>query len=335
MPWSKLRTRPLKDHLVVVCRPLKDQQDLGTPAATQECTAHMLAERVQCMGPLKSHAVLKALDWLDRQQRSERVDQLHKLVEQWRAAGDMDVAREQCLHLRHVAATFYIPLGRNVSGRAATVSSKIGRPSKRGCRHCARGSHLVPLRCRSGWNDDRSTRILDFARAAQDSLAQRAGRVGRTKPGLVLRMLTRAEHAALPFASVPEMLRERVAHVILKSICMSSAGGNSVDAEAEVQASPSPPRAEHVAEALQSVEDASAIQETSQLGKKRWWKPLQPGIALEDLPVGVGIGVIAVHGLMIGAEACAAEDVAMIHAHNVVGGTLRDGGPRHREKQGC
>ena len=65
------------------------------------------------------------------QQRSERVDRLRKLVELWRAAGEMETAKEQLTHLGHVAATFDILLKRNVVGRAAPVSIAIGEAFKK------------------------------------------------------------------------------------------------------------------------------------------------------------------------------------------------------------
>ena len=108
-------------------RGTKRPQSPDKPGADK---GHVAQESASAMVPLESHAVLKALDWLDRQQRSGRVDQLHKLVELWRAACAMKTAKEQWTHLLQVAATFDIVLSRKVQGRAATVSSTIGEAFK-------------------------------------------------------------------------------------------------------------------------------------------------------------------------------------------------------------
>eukprot|EP00930_Biecheleria_cincta_P053398 TRINITY_DN3887_c0_g1_i1.p1 TRINITY_DN3887_c0_g1~~TRINITY_DN3887_c0_g1_i1.p1 ORF type:complete len:1583 (-),score=218.56 TRINITY_DN3887_c0_g1_i1:350-4942(-) len=180
------------------------------------------------------------------------------------------------------------------------------------------------------WNDDRGTQLLDLARAAKDSLAQRAGRVGRTKPGLVLRMLTRAEYDMLRPSRTPEMLRQPVESVMLKVICIGGAArGGGIDAEGDVRSCLSPPEPDKVAEALESLESMSAIQEVSRADGRILWRPMRLGVVLDDLPVSVDLGVIAVRGFMIGAEACTADAAAMLHAHNVVAeprNTLRDGG---------
>jgi hypothetical protein len=57
--------------------------------------------------------------------------------------------------------------------------------------------------------------MLKVAKVARATAIQRAGRAGRTRPGVCLRLYTRADHDARPAFDRPEALREDLAETVL------------------------------------------------------------------------------------------------------------------------
>ena len=97
------------------------------PGARDE---HVSEAAPSVTAPVESPAVLKALNWLQQQQRSQQVEWLLKFVEEWRAAGKVRVVREQRMHLRRAALTFNVLLTRDVAADANAISRALGEAFK-------------------------------------------------------------------------------------------------------------------------------------------------------------------------------------------------------------
>lgn len=187
------------------------------------------------------------------------------------------------------------------------------------------------------WNSDRSGQLLDLAHATKDSLNQRAGRVARTKAGLVVRMITREEFDALEESRTPEMLRRPMDKVVLKVACMAPVGQSAgVDVSGELQACLSPPPADKIEEALADLQGVNAIKRVepprkreTEKSKRERWEVLCLGTILEDLPVDTRLGLIVAWALQLGCEVAAVDAVVILQSHNVMGepqNTLGDSG---------
>ncbi|CAK0792550.1 unnamed protein product [Prorocentrum cordatum] len=206
------------------------------------------------------------------------------------------------------------------------------RPIESGCRvilstNVAESSITVPnadavvdlcLARTMRWNEDRLGQLLDLDAATKDSLGQRAGRVGRTKAGLVLRMISREEFDGLSSGRLPEMLRRPVDKVMLKIVNMSPAGyEGGVDVESEIQACLSPPEGDKIKEALEQLLAAHAIEPVGDDGRR--FRALRLGLLLEDLPMDLRLGLLVAWGVEAGLEHAAVDAAVMLQAHNVVG----------------
>ncbi len=111
--------------------------------------------------------------------------------------------------------------------------------------------------------------VESISRASAD---QRAGRAGRTAPGLALRLWTRTEHAARPAADVPEILRTDPAEILL---LLASQG--MADPAAFPWLQPPAPRA--LARAMDLLRDLGALAPdgaVTALGRQMLSFPLHP-----------------------------------------------------------
>ncbi|HEY5653286.1 MAG TPA: ATP-dependent helicase HrpB [Pontiella sp.] len=114
--------------------------------------------------------------------------------------------------------------------------------------------------------------IERISRAASD---QRAGRAGRTEPGVCYRLWTEQEHVARPMQELPEILRHDLAEVVL----MLKAGGIKDVEKFEWLESPDP---KSLARTLALLGDLGAIDHQGQLtpvGEKMVSFPMHPRYA--------------------------------------------------------
>ena len=114
--------------------------------------------------------------------------------------------------------------------------------------------------------------VESISRASAD---QRAGRAGRTAPGLALRLWTRSEHAARPAADVPEILRTDPAEILL---ALAAQGMRSPDEFHWLQ----PPAPRATARAMDLLRDLGALTPdgtVTPLGHRMLTFPLHPRYA--------------------------------------------------------
>jgi len=123
---------------------------------------------------------------------------------------------------------------------------------------------------------DRATGLdrLVLSRISKASANQRAGRAGRTAPGVCLRLWTEREHHARPEHEEPEIRRVDIAGPVLELLCWG---------ESDIAAFPwfEPPRPEAIEHALQLLRRLGAIEEgqVTDLGRSMVRIPAHPRIA--------------------------------------------------------
>jgi ATP-dependent helicase HrpB len=115
---------------------------------------------------------------------------------------------------------------------------------------------------------------LELAPIARDAADQRAGRAGRTSPGVCVRLWSEASHAQRAEQTLPEIRRVDLAGAVLHLL---SAG------ETDIRKFPwlEPPREEAVAQALQLLDRLGAMQATAltDLGRAMARLPVHPRLA--------------------------------------------------------
>ncbi len=137
---------------------------------------------------------------------------------------------------------------------------------------------------------------LDLVPIARDSADQRAGRAGRTRPGVCVRLWSEASHRQRAERTEPEIRRVDLAGAVLQLFCMG---------EAEVQRFPwlEPPRPETVVHALELLRDLGALEgaRLTELGR-----------ALARLPVHPRLARLLLEGQRLGQPARAALAAALL-----------------------
>ncbi|MEM8540700.1 MAG: ATP-dependent helicase HrpB [Pseudomonadota bacterium] len=98
-------------------------------------------------------------------------------------------------------------------------------------------------------------------RASQASIAQRAGRAGRTSPGIAIRLWQEAQTAALPAFETPEIMQADLSTLLLDCLAWGVSGPN------ELEFIDQPPTA-HVAEANKLLLNLMAIDSAGQMTQK-------------------------------------------------------------------
>jgi ATP-dependent helicase HrpB len=133
-------------------------------------------------------------------------------------------------------------------------------------------SGLVRKAC---FDPRRGINTLLIEKISQASAAQRAGRAGRTAPGLCLRLWTERDHRQRPPHDLPEVLRVDLSETLLQ---LKQAGITSLQAFPWV--TPLPPRS--IDSALALLHDLGAIDEENRItpmGRRMVAFPLHPRIA--------------------------------------------------------
>ncbi|RLS55807.1 MAG: ATP-dependent helicase HrpB [Planctomycetota bacterium] len=142
---------------------------------------------------------------------------------------------------------------------------------------------------------------LELSPISRASADQRAGRAGRTQPGVCLRMWDESSHRARPEVDDPEIRRVDLAGPVLELLCWG---------ETDVAAFPwfEPPREAALTQALHLLRKLGALDEQSRV------TPI--GRAMSSLPVQPRLGRLLVEGHALGAVEDAVAMAALLSERN-------------------
>jgi HrpA-like RNA helicase len=137
----------------------------------------------------------------------------------------------------------------------------------------------------------RGVTALQEAHACQASLAQRAGRAGRVRAGIALRLLSRATFDALPRDAPPEMTTAFLDNALLSALAALPRGATVSAAVAMLRGAPSPPPPAALAAAAAALRDVGATSDDA-------LTPL--GRILAKLPADVRVAKMLVLAALLG-----------------------------------
>ena len=149
---------------------------------------------------------------------------------------------------------------------------------------------------------------LETVRASRASVEQRAGRAGRTAPGVAIRLWRAEQTAALPFFTPPEMLAADLSRLLLD--CAAFGVSDPTDL-----AFLDPPPAPAVSEARALLTDLGALDADS--------RPTREGRAMRDLALPVRLAHMVVRAAEDGQARDAAE-LAVLLTERGLGGDAAD-----------
>lgn len=178
------------------------------------------------------------------------------------SAREQDAAVGECDQRKVVVATNVAETSITIDGVGIVIDSGLARIAR--------------------YDPNRGIDTLLVERISRASADQRAGRAGRTAPGICLRLWTEQEHAARPPQELPEILRHDLAEVVLT---LKAGGIDDIENTVEDDTGfrwLEPPDPKSLARTLTLLTDLGAIDHDGQLtdiGRKMTSFPMHPRYA--------------------------------------------------------
>lgn len=169
---------------------------------------------------------------------------------------EQDRAVEPGERRRVIVSTNVAETSLTIEGVTAVIDSGLARKAK--------------------FDSQRGINTLTVEKISQASAAQRAGRAGRTRPGICWRLWSQAEHSRRPPQELPEILRLDLAEVVLTLL---ASGVDDLEAFRWIE--PPPPRG--LEQALRLLSELGALADAPRVGQPLRLTPL--GRRLVDYPL--------------------------------------------------